>query len=63
MILYQVLGGDDSHNRRRTKLDDDEAIFLHKFIVIYEITIKNHQPRAKRFSYCLTECGYVSSYI
>lgn len=63
MILYQVLGGEDSHNRGRAKLDDDGDIFLHKLIVIYEIIIKSHQSRAKRFSYLLTECVYVSSFI
>lgn len=63
MILYQVLGGEESRNRGRAKPDDDGAIFQHKLIVIYEITIKNHQSRAKRFSYLLTECVYVSSFI
>lgn len=42
MTLYQVLCGEDSHNRGRAKLDDDGGIFLHKLIVIYEITIKSH---------------------
>lgn len=40
MIFYQVLCGEDSHNRRRARLDDDGVIFLHKLIEFYDITIK-----------------------